>query len=169
MRKVFNLLLITLGATLTVGCIPKGTLLKSRDIQLIDAGYAVDRYPGCLLESDAAVDAVASNTIKVLGAAGFKLMDQSISYGVLPLTGHTQNLIFHREGRDRIRALVLISGSKFSATFEELEAAPNTHDYYTTEQDRAAISNAVSSIKEFINTQYPGRAARISHYTHPKP
>ncbi len=94
----------------------------------------------------------------------FKLSLSNTSYGLIPHTGHTQNLIFTLTNNSHVRCVIMISKTYFSANFTELESAPETNMFKTNEDDIAMIENAVIKLKESVEKTYPERSVKISNF-----
>jgi len=160
--KRFWLLLI--ACTLLTGCPPKDKLLRSQNIQQVQVGYAADQKSERLLQSNESVDNFANSVTILMKEVGFNKGYSSISWGLQPLTGHTQNLSYKMQGNDFIYCSVTISKTEFTAKCKELEARPKSGEYLATEKQKDHINKAIGVLNELVKNKFTGRASRISIY-----
>ncbi len=142
-------------------------MLRSQDIQKVEVGPAVDGSSGNVLLSNDAVDLLALDVIELLRGFDFAADHVSKSYGIQPWTGHTQNVYFKFGGDDRLRCIVEVSKSAFSAAFEEIEVAPNSNEFSTSDADRAVVSDAAVELKALVSQRIPNRSIKISVFSSP--
>ncbi|MDB4076586.1 hypothetical protein N9537_01975 [Porticoccaceae bacterium] len=154
---------IILVAMLVSGCLPKSAMLKHRDIQNIEAGLGVDGTKK-IIPSDEEVDLLAAEVTELLQQQGFELLNSSVSWGLQPLTGHTQNLGFRFPGTNSVHCYVQISKKEFRAKFRELESKPQTNEFNTNDRDLAAISKAIASLDTLTKQKFNGRSIRVSRF-----
>ena len=154
---------IIISVFLLSGCPPKGAMLKQRSLQLIEVGLGVDgTYK--ILASNEEVDLLAGKVTSLMKEHGFELKYSSTSWGLQPLTGHTQNMSFGISGTDAIYCYVQISKKEFRAKFSELETKPKSGEFATTEQNLASIDEAVISLNELAKSTIYGRSTRVSKF-----
>lgn len=156
-------IVIIIISILVSGCLPKSAMFKHRDIQHIEAGLGIDGTKR-IISSDDKVDLLAAQVTELLQRQGFELLNSSISCGVLPLTGHTQNLGFRYPGTNSVYCYVQISKKEFHAKFREVEAKPQTNEFNTNSSDLEAIDRAVVSLNDFAKQKINGRTIRISTF-----
>ncbi|MCE2029451.1 hypothetical protein [Sessilibacter corallicola] len=159
----FRVIAIIMMTTLISGCLPKSAVLKYHDVQHIEAGLGVDGTRK-ILNSDEEVDLLATEVIELLKGQGFELLNSSVSWGLQPLTGHTQNLSFRLLQAGSIHCYVQISKKEFWAKFRELEQKPQSNEFATTNSDLVAVSKAVDSLNELAKEKFNGRSTRISKF-----
>lgn len=150
-------------AMLISGCPPKSAMLKHRDLQDIKVGLGVDGTAK-IIPSDFEVDLVASEVREMLQEQGFELLHSSVSWGLQPLTGHTQLLSFRLHGSKSIHCYVKISKKEFQAEFQELETKPQSNEFTTNSNDLSAIDRAIMSLNELAKNKFGGRSTRISKF-----
>jgi hypothetical protein len=150
-------------AALISGCPSKSAMLKHRDVQHIEAGIGVDGTKK-ILNSDEEVDLLATEVIELLKGQGFELLNSSVSWGLQPLTGHTQNLSFRLPQTGSIHCYVQISKKEFGAKFRELEKKPQSNEFATTNNDLMAVNKAIDSLNELAKEKFNGRSTRISKF-----
>lgn len=159
----FRAIAIITIALLISGCPPKSAMLKHRDVQYIEAGLGVDGTKK-ILPSDEEVDHLATEVIELLQGQGFELLNSSVSWGLQPLTGHTQNLSFQLPETGSIHCYVQISKKEFRAKFRELEKKPQSNEFATTSSDLVAVNKAIASLNELVKGKFNGRSTRISKF-----
>ena len=145
------------------GCPPKGAMLKHRDIQYIEVGLGVDGTKK-IISSDEEVDLLAAQVIELLQGQGFELLHSSVSWGLQPLTGHTQNLNFMLPETGSIHCYVQISKKEFQAKFRELEKKPQSNEFVTSNSDLVAVNKAIASLNKLAKQNFGGRSTRISKF-----
>ena len=148
--------------TLLIGCLPIDRVLKSRDFQRIEAGYTADKKTERLITSNHEVDEFAKEITKELENNGFYLAYSSASWGLLPLTGHTQNMSYKTENNERISCSVTVSKSEFVARFVEYEKELNSDTYITSKEDMALIDRAASALTALAKSRFSERSIRVS-------
>ncbi|MES9880130.1 MAG: hypothetical protein ABW185_04535 [Sedimenticola sp.] len=147
---------------LLMGCPPMDRVLKSRDIQRIEVGYAADQKTEQLITSDQEVDEFAKEVTIALKKNGFNLAYSSASWGLLPLTGHTQNMSYKTKSSEHISCSVTISKSEFTARFVEYEKDLKSNAFITTEEDKALMSRAASVLTALAKSKFSERSIRVS-------
>jgi len=138
-------------------------MLKQRELQHIDAGLGVDGTKR-IITSDEEVDLLAGEVINLLKNEGFEFLSSSMSWGLQPLTGHTQNLSFRYPGTNALHCYVQISKKEFQVKFFELESKPQSNEFATNEVDLQAIKKAAERLNELAKHKIPGRSIRISTF-----
>ena len=159
----YRAIAIIIVSMLMSGCPPMSAMLKHRDISNVEAGLGIDGTEK-IISSDEEVDILASQVIVLLEKQGFELLNSSISWGLQPLTGHTQNLGFKYPGTNSVHCYVRISKKEFLARFRELESKPQTNKFNTNSSDLAAIDKAVASLNQFAKQNFKGRTIRVSKF-----
>ncbi|MCU7797489.1 MAG: hypothetical protein KZQ75_10195 [Candidatus Thiodiazotropha sp. (ex Myrtea spinifera)] len=154
---------IVITALLLSGCHPKSAMLKQRDLQRIDVGLGVDG-PSKILPSDEEVDLLSREAVNLLQGHGFELLNSSVSWGLQPLTGHTQNLGLRLPGTNAIYCYVKISKKEFQAEFVEMEKQPQTNKFATSNSDLMVVDKAVAALNELAKLKFKGRSTRISKF-----
>ncbi|MCK9504750.1 MAG: hypothetical protein M0Q95_11280 [Porticoccaceae bacterium] len=154
---------IILVAMMLSGCPPKNAMLKQREVQHIEAGLGVDGTKK-ILSSNEEVDALSSEVTQLLNSHGFELLYSSTSWGLQPLTGHTQNLSFRLPGTNAIHCYVQISKKEFRVKFRELEREPQSDEFATTDYDFKIAEQAVISLNVLAKQKFKGRSVRISKF-----
>lgn len=154
---------IIIVAMLLSGCPPKSAMLKHRDIQNVEAGLGIDGTTK-IVSSDEEVDLLAAEVTELLQMQGFELLNSSVSWGLQPLTGHTQNLGFRLPGTNSIHCYVQISKKEFRAKFQELESKPQSNEFNTNNSDLVAIDKAVASLNQLAKQKFKGRTVRVSTF-----
>ncbi len=150
-----------------VGCIPKSAQLKSRDLQAIEVGYVSDGSGEKILKDDNAVDQLATDVIDLMLIHGFEARHTSVSFGIQPWTGHTQDAYFRLVGSERISCIVEISKTAFSARFEEIEVAPQSDEFLTSKAELSVVRQAAIALNDFASERFPGRSIRVSVFNNP--
>jgi len=107
MRQTFVTLIVFAVCAGLLGCPPTNSLLKSRDLQAVEVGYVSDGSNDKILHDDNAVDQLATQVTEIMLFNGFEVSDTSVSYGIQPWTGHTQNVYFQLAGNDRVTCRTL--------------------------------------------------------------
>ena len=163
-----NSLIVSLFlAIILAGCIPPSAMLKSQNIQSIEAGFVADSETGKLLSSNEEVDLVAINIQKVLEGHGFTLSNISASYGLLPATGHTQNMGFSLAGNIYTTAYVEISESAVKVEFREMEHEHGSNVFETTEKEIISIQAASTAVVKYVKSIIGQRSIRVIFYENP--
>jgi hypothetical protein len=147
-----------------MGCPPMDKVLMSRDIQEVVAGYEADKSSERLLSTNSEVDDFAGLVISTMEENGFYLSYSSTSWGLQPLTGHTQNLAFKTSSNDYVSCSVTISKTEFSASFMEYERKSESNEYLTSEEDKAGIDRAAKALDTLAKGKFVGRSVRVSIY-----
>ena len=159
----FRAIAIITIAMLISGCPPKSTMLKHREVQHIEVGLGVDGT-NKILSSDEDVDLLATEVIELLQRQGFELLNTSVSWGLQPLTGHTQNLSFRLPETGSIHCYVQISKKEFRVKFRELEQKPQSNQFVTSSSDLVAVNKAIDSLNDLAKGKFIGRSTRISKF-----
>ena len=149
-----SIVLVFTICTLLIGCLPTDRVLKTRDFQRIEAGYAADKKTERLISSDQEVDEFAKEITKVLKKSGFYLAYSSASWWLLPLTGHIQNMSYKTERNDHIGCSVIVSRSEFTARFVVYERELNSNTYITSNEDRALMARAASALTALAKSRF---------------
>lgn len=163
-----RIIFLILGVILLSGCPPIGAIYKQRDLQVLDVGLGVDGIAK-ILKSNEKVDELAGEVITLMEEHGFEINYSTTSWGLQPLTGHTQNLSFGLHGTKAIYCYVQISKKEFQARFSEVETMPQSGKYSTTVENRSAIDKAIASLNELAKTNIQGRSVRISRFDRASP
>ena len=145
------------------GCPPKNSMLKQREVQHIEVGLGIDGARK-ILSSNEEVDVLANEVIRLLSEYGFKLLHSSTSWGLQPLTGHTQNLSFRLLGTNAIHCYVQISKKEFKAKFREMEKEPQSNEFATSDNDFQITEQAVTTLNVLAKQKFRGRSVRISKF-----
>jgi len=157
-------LLVLISCLLLTGCPPKNSILYSRSLNSVEAGYVADKSTDRLLKSDEAVDKMSLKVIDTLEEQGFELAQNGVSFGLQPFTGHTRDLIFHAPGNYRVRGVVRISKKEFLAEFEELETEHKSGIYNTTPKELEMIRLSIEALSKLARESYSGRMVKVSNY-----
>jgi hypothetical protein len=163
LQMKFRAIFLIAVAFLLCGCPPKGAMLKQRELQHIDAGLGVDGTKR-IIKSDDEVDLIAGDVIQLLKKEGFELLNSSVSWGLQPLTGHTQNMSFRYPGTNALHCYVQVSKKEFQVRFVELESKPQSYEFATNDADLKAMQQAAETLNEFAKQKIPGRSIRISTF-----
>lgn len=159
---MMRILFIGAVSAFLVGCPPMDRVLKSRDIQVIEAGHAIDNDTERLLSNDEVVDKFSLQISDVLRRQGFYLAYSSTSWGLLPLTGHTQNMNYKTKNNEYISCSVTVSKTEFTARFVEYEEKLKSNKYVTSTEDKAQITRAVKSLTDLAKEMFNERAIHVS-------
>lgn len=149
------------------GCPPKGFVLKHRSIQHVEAGLGIDGTSR-IIQTDEEVDALAIEVAELLEKYGFELKNSSVSWGVQPLTGHTQNQGFALKGTKSVYCYVRISKKEFIAEFQEVETEYESNIFATTNEEKAVVSDAVAALSELAKRKFSDRVVRVSEFEQPQ-
>lgn len=150
------------------GCIPPSAMLKSQNIQSVEAGFVADSETGKLLASNEEVDLCAIKIQEVLEEYGFTLSNKSSSFGLLPATGHTQNMGFSLAGNIYTSAYAEISKSKIKVVFREMEREHGSDVFETTEEEFSSIKAASAAVVKYLKTKIGQRSVRVAFYENPE-
>jgi len=162
-----NLTIILFGLLFLVGCIPPSAMLKTQNIQAIEAGFIADSETGKILSSNQEVDSLANGVVKTLELAGFRKTNQSVSFGLLPATGHTQNLGFYLVENEYVQAYVEISKSSIKVIFREMEMEHGASNFTTSEIEREMVRIASATVSQYLKSTIGKRSIRIVVYDNP--
>jgi hypothetical protein len=153
---------IIVASILLTGCPPMDRVLRSRDIEVIKAGKAVDNQAESLLSSDRDVDEFSLRVTEVLNEQGFYLAYSSASWGLLPLTGHTQNMGYKTLNTEHVSCSVIVSKTEFTARFVEYEEELKSGRYVTSSEDKAQIARATKALIALAKSSFNERAIHVS-------
>ncbi len=159
MRRI---LFIGAVSAFLVGCPPMDPVLKSRDIQVIEAGHVIDNEAERLFSNDEEVDRFSLLISDVLRKQGFYLAYSSTSWGLLPLTGHTQNMSYKTKSNEYISCSVTVSKTEFKARFVEYEEKLKSNNYVTSTEDKAQIIRAAKALTDLAKEIFNERAIHVS-------
>ena len=159
----FRIIATIIAAMLLSSCYPKSLMLKHRDIRSIEAGLGIDSSEK-IIPSDDKVDLLATKVAELLQDQGFELLNSSVSWGLQPLTGHTQNLGFRLLGENSVHCYVQISKKEFRVNFQELETKPHSNEFNTSSTDLAVVDKVVVLLNELAKQEFEGRTIRISEF-----
>ena len=165
MKRVFTSFFLVI---FLAGCIPPSAMLKSQNIQSVEAGFVADSETGRLLASNEAVDLFAIKIQEVLEEHGFSLSNKSTSFGLLPATGHTQNMDLSLAGNVYTSAHAEISKSKIRVVFREMEREHGSNVFVTTAEEINSIKAASEAVDKYIKTKIGQRSVRVTFYDNPE-
>lgn len=163
-----RLLIIVLLCQFILACIPSSMMTLNRDVQYIEVGLGVDGAQK-ILTSNEAVDTLAVDIISLMKNQGYVLNYQSTSWGLLPFTGHTQNMSFSKPENRSIYCYVKISKKEFGAYFREIESEPRSGKFLTSLDDKVSIDKTLTAINELTRKTFKKRASRVSKFYHQNP
>ena len=162
-----KLTIILFGILFLAGCIPPSAMLKTQNIQGIEAGFVADSETGNVISSNEQVDFLARGVVQTLEVAGFINTNQSVSFGLLPATGHTQNLGFDLVENEYVQAYVQISKSSIKVIFREMELEHGTGNFTTSEKQRELVRIASAAVSQYIKSKIGKRSVRLLVYENP--
>ena len=139
-------------------------MVKNNNLQSIHIGKNSTEQK--LSESDNDVDSISNMVGIILNEHGFELSHMSNSYGLSPFTGHTKNSNYHLLQNKDIVCAVIISKHEFTIFFNEIELAPKSNNYSTTDSDLHIIKTLIIELINFASREYPGQSIQVSSYFH---
>jgi len=157
-----QIVVIIAASILLSGCPPMDKVLRSRDVEVIQAGKAVDNKAVRLLTSDRDVDEFSLEISEVMKEQGFHLAYSSSSWGLLPLTGHTQNMSYKTVNNEHVSCSVIVSKTEFTVRFVEYERKINSDEYSTSMEDRKQISRTAKALTALAKRKFDERAIHVS-------
>ncbi|WP_045856505.1 hypothetical protein [Teredinibacter purpureus] len=149
------------------GCIPPSAMLKTQSLQEVEAGFVADSDSGKLFLSNEDVDIAAEEITQVLREFDFERTNQSVSFGLLPATGHTQNLGFKLGENIYVQAYVEISKSSVKVVFREMELEHGKNNFLTDEKERQSVKSATAAVTQYLKSKIGTRSIRVLTYENP--
>ncbi len=148
------------------GCPPTSLLRSQRRVSVVEAGAGVDAGKGRLVSTHDDLAAAASRFTERLESLDFELLNASDSFGLVPWTGHTENLTFTYTPNPDVVVVLTMSKGKFDCEILQYETEPKSGIYDLDEDEARRLEEAARQIRELAAEVFPGRAVRVSrvHY-----